>query len=103
MRSGNELPALGNLLNAAREQRAVEKAVAAAKETFAKEVAAARKAVKDNSYCWTTKDVAQEFGRHPKTIEKWRQRLGLPSKKFGRNVMFRPGDVRRWAVQRKEG
>ena len=94
---------LGNLLNVARERLAVEKATEAAKAALKAELATARKDVKEHSYCWTTKDVARYFEVHPKTIEDWRRLLKLPSKKIGRSVKFRPGDVRRWAAQRKEG
>ena len=94
---------VGNLLVVARESRLLEKAANAAKGELKKELTVAWKAVQTESYCLTTKDVAREFGVHPKTIEHWRRKLGLPSKKFGRNVLFRRGDVRRWAAQRKEG
>jgi hypothetical protein len=86
-----------------REKRLVTEAVSAAKEHFREEIAAARKSAKADSWCWTTKDVAREMEVHEKTIGRWRRRLGLPSKKFGRSVKFRPGDVRRWALHREEG
>ena len=98
-----QLRGLGNLLVAARERVLVEKAVKAAKEGMDKQLTVARKEAAEKSYCWTTKDVAREFGVHEKTIARWRRGLGLPSKKFGRKVLFRAGDVRRWAAQRKEG
>jgi hypothetical protein len=80
-----------------------ERAKEAALSVLKAEIATARKDVQENSYCWTTKDVAREFGVHPKTVDRWRKRLKLPSKKIGRSVKFRPGDVRRWAAQRLEG
>lgn len=86
-----------------RESALVAKAASVAKGELEKELASARKALKEKDYCWTTKDVARHFEVHPKTIDRWRKRLGLPFKKFGRSVRFRPGDVRRWAAQRKEG
>jgi excisionase family DNA binding protein len=92
---------LGNLLEAGREGALLAKAASAAKGELEKELTAARKAVQSNSYCWTTKDVAREFGVHPKTVDRWRRELGLPFKKFGRTVRFRPGDVRRWDAQRR--
>jgi transposase len=85
------------------ERRLVAEAVNAAKEEFREEIATARKSMKADSWCWTTKDVARELEVHEKTVGSWRRRLGLPSKKFGRSVRFRPGDVRRWEAQRKEG
>ena len=105
MRSGSKGPGLGLgvLLEAAREAHILEKAVRAAREELQKELAIARKAVKSDSYCWTTKDVAREFEVDVSTIKRWRRRLGLPFKRFGRTVKFRPGDVRRWDAQRKEG
>ena len=106
MRSGSKGAGLGLgiLLEAAREARILEKAVKAAREELKKELAIARKAVKSNSYCWRTKDVAREFEVDASTVKRWRKRLGLPWKRNGkRGVSFRPGDVRRWAAQRKEG
>ena len=94
---------LGNLLKAAEERLMVERAKEAANAAFDGEVVTAWKEFKDKSYCWTTKDVAQFFEVHGKTVDRWRRRLGLPSKKIGRSVKFCPGDVRRWAAQRKEG
>lgn len=94
---------LGGLMHAVREKLLLEQAISVAKGEFSKELAAAQKSVKSNSYCWTTKDVALEFAVHEKTIKRWRRYLGLPFKKFGRTVKFRPGDVRRWDAQRKEG
>lgn len=88
---------------AERESAVLEKAAIVAKGELEKELATARKAAKPNSYCWTTKDVEREFERHKTTIQCWRREHGLPFKKIGRNVVFRPGDVRRWAAQRKEG
>lgn len=89
---------------AERESALLEKAACVTKEELEKELATARKAVKANSYCWVTKDVAREFEVHPGTIKRWRKKLGLPWKRYGRRgVKFRPGDVRRWFAQRKEG
>ena len=88
---------------AERESALLEKAANLAKRELKEELSTARKAQKANSYCWTTKDVMREFEVHKTTIQGWRRRLGLPFRKFGHNVKFRPGDVRRWAAQRKEG
>jgi len=86
---------------AERESALVEKAASAAKGELEKELATARKAVKANSYCWVTKDVAREFEVHVKTIGRWVREQRLPCKKYGRRgVKFRPGDVRRWFAQR---
>ena len=52
---------------AERESALLEKAASVAKGELEKELATARKAVKANSYCWVTKDVAREFEVHPKT------------------------------------
>ena len=73
------------------------------KEELQEEWEAKKKLEQGNSYCWSTKDVESELGVHGKTVDRWRARQGLPSKKFGRTVKFRPSDVRRWAAQRKEG
>jgi hypothetical protein len=80
-----------------------ERAKEAALSALKVEIATARKEAQDKSYCWTTKDVARFFEVHGKTVDRWRRRLRLPSKKIGRSVKFCPGDVRRWAAQRKEG
>ena len=73
------------------------------KKELRKELEAKEKATKENSYCWSSKDVAKELDVHVKTVDRWRKTLGLPSKKFSRSVRFRPSDVRRWVAQRKEG
>src|SRR5229473_8261586 len=90
---------LGILPVVAREQILLAKAGAVAREALQSELVAARKDVKEKGYCWTTHDVARHFEVHPKTVDHWRKRLQLPSKKFGRAVKFQPGDVRRWAAQ----
>jgi GTPase involved in cell partitioning and DNA repair len=89
---------------AERESALLKKAASVAKGELEKELASARKSVKANSYCWRTKDVAREFEVDVSTIKRWRKHLGLPWKRYGKHgVKFRPGDVRRWAAQRKEG
>ena len=92
---------LRNLVKAAEERLMAEKAKEAAKAALKEEIATARKEVKDNSYCWTMKDVARFFEVHPKTVARWKKWWGLPFKKFGGSVRFRPGDVRRWDAQRR--
>jgi len=79
------------------------KAARLVKEELMREEESRKPSGDERDYSLTTKDVARMFGVHEKTINRWRRQLGLPSKKFGRSVKFRQGDVRRWAAQRKEG
>lgn len=51
---------------------------------------------------YTTTEVAQLLRVHPKTIEQWRKRLGLPCLAIGGRVRFDVSDVLRWASARKE-
>lgn len=96
-RGRNGMGALGAVVEFGR----VEQAVRAVREQLAKEEEEFRKRRRnEKDYCLTSKDVARIFEVHPKTVDRWRRRLGLPSKKFGRSVRFREGDVRRWDAQR---
>ena len=93
-----------NSLGRVKDLVSMTEAVQAAREALVKEEEAVRKQrSSEKDYNLTTKDVARMFGVHPKTVDRWRGRLGLPFKKFGRSVRFRLGDVLRWAAQRKEG
>ena len=48
-------------------------------------------------------DVAELFRVHPKTIERWCKRHGLPCTRLGGVRRFEVSDVLRWASARKEG
>ena len=50
-----------------------------------------------------TEDVATIFQVHPKTVERWRKRHGLPCVVAGGTVRYDLSDVLRWASARKEG
>lgn len=49
------------------------------------------------------KEVAELFRVHPKTVERWMKRHGLPCTRLGGVRRFEVSDVLRWASARKEG
>lgn len=49
------------------------------------------------------REVADVLGVHPKTIERWRKKNGLPCLRLGGSIRYEISDVLRWASARKEG
>ena len=79
---GEGLKSLGGMPKRVRME-ALEAKVEAMGKALSKETS-----LKQKNARLTTKEVAQLLRCHPKTVERWTRKRGLPCKRSGRNLVF---------------